>query len=297
MLVITHNAEEQLFKDLKALWEKNPAYRCLQLKLAQHDLDWTEHLSLIVTTLRTYLNDNAVQAYLCHDHDVFFITRTLTQKRLDHFLSQALPKLTHASIPPEAASLFEVGVDWPHLRALCEKKLEMLKHSAQQQHSVEPPAIETLIDRASVEAFNEDLVRSLSQRRAARKEPAILVVEDDLFSQKLVHNTLKDHYRVSMTAEGRNAMIEYAKLAPDVLFLDIGLPDIDGHTVLKQIFKIDPDAYVVMFSGNGDKENVLKAVNTGAKGFVGKPFTRQKLFEYIEKSPFIQSKEAQGVLA
>ena len=83
----------------------------------------------------------------------------------------------------------------------------------------------------------------------------------------------------------------YVNKAPAVRFLDIGLPDIDGHTVLKKVFEIDPDAYVVMFSGNGDKENVMKAVKTGAKGFVGKPFTKDKLYQYIDKSPFVQTKQ------
>ena len=51
-----------------------------------------------------------------------------------------------------------------------------------------------------------------------------------------------------------------------------------------------------MFSGNGDRDNVLKAIELGAKGFVGKPFTKDKLFQYIEKSPFIQEKSRQGVI-
>ena len=84
--------------------------------------------------------------------------------------------------------------------------------------------------------------------------------------------------------------MNYVNKAPDVLFLDIGLPDINGHDVLERLFKLDPQAYVVMFSGNGDRENVLKAVELGAKGFVGKPFTQEKLIQYIEKSPFIQEK-------
>ena len=85
--------------------------------------------------------------------------------------------------------------------------------------------------------------------------------------------------------------MSYVNKAPDVLFLDIGLPDINGHEVLEKLFKLDPDAYVVMFSGNGDKENIMKAVELGAKGFVGKPFSQEKLLQYIQKSPFIQEKQ------
>jgi FixJ family two-component response regulator len=48
-----------------------------------------------------------------------------------------------------------------------------------------------------------------------------------------------------------------------------------------------------MFSGNGDRDNIIKAMQLGAKGFVGKPFTKDKLIAYIEKSPFIIAKNNQ----
>jgi two-component system chemotaxis response regulator CheY len=80
-----------------------------------------------------------------------------------------------------------------------------------------------------------------------------------------------------------------------VLFLDIGLPDIDGLKVLERIFKLDPQAYVVMFSGNGSKEHIMRAVELGARGFVGKPFTKEKLFQYIEKSPFVQARHVKEI--
>jgi len=51
-----------------------------------------------------------------------------------------------------------------------------------------------------------------------------------------------------------------------------------------------------MFSGKGDRDNIMKAVEMGAKGFVGKPFTREKLFQYIEKSPFVIEKMKEKVV-
>ncbi len=131
-------------------------------------------------------------------------------------------------------------------------------------------------------------------RREARKTSAIMVVEDDAFTQKLIQNTIKDTHKLSIAGDGQGAIMTYVNKAPDVLFLDIGLPDIDGLKVLEKIFKIDPHAYVVMFSGNGDKKNILKAIELGAKGFIGKPFTKDKIFQYINKSPHIQRKSKQG---
>ena len=79
--------------------------------------------------------------------------------------------------------------------------------------------------------------------------------------------------------------MQYVTHAPDVLFLDIELPDITGHDVLQKVLEMDPDAFVIMLSGNGNKENIFKAMKTGAKGFVGKPFTKDKLLQYILKCP------------
>ena len=74
----------------------------------------------------------------------------------------------------------------------------------------------------------------------------------------------------------------------DVLVLDINLPDIEGFDVLAKLRQIDPEGYIVMLSGNGDRENVIRAIEQGAKGFVGKPFSPKKLTDYIFKSPWVQ---------
>jgi len=180
-----------------------------------------------------------------------------------------------------------VGVHWRKLESLCRAKLELEKTAVA---SEEPSIIDFKSNASIFESINHDLIQSLQKRRSSRKSLEVMIVEDDPFSQKLVSNILNDHYSVHVTSDGYGALMSYVNFAPDVLFLDIGLPDIDGHEVLEKIFIIDPNAYVVMLSGNGDKENIMKAVTSGAKGFVGKPFTQEKLFQYIEKSPYVQEK-------
>lgn len=69
------------------------------------------------------------------------------------------------------------------------------------------------------------------------------------------------------------------------MFLDINLPDISGHDVLARLRDIDPQIYAVMLSGHTQSENVMEALKMGAKGFVSKPFTKEKLLQYIAKCP------------
>lgn len=300
MLVIAKDTESALIQKLKSCWETLPNHRCLQLKLSQikdpsgnvvPEDTIKEWLDVIFNTFREAVDDQSSEFYVCRDTDVFILTRTLTQKRVDEALSHLAPQLTPALLSPGLAPLFEIGVDWSRLRQICKKKIEAIELARALRDQNKREELEKISKREVLKAINLDLIKTLSSRRQKRDEIHIMVVEDDPFSQKMVGNALKGKYEVSMSGDGAGALMGYVNKAPDVLFLDIGLPDINGHEVLERLFKIDPDAYVIMFSGNGDRENVLKAIELGAKGFVGKPFTKDKLFAYIEKSPFIQQKQ------
>ncbi len=300
MKVIKEKTEERLLQTLRNFWEEFPTHRCLHLKLSQiqdpsgnvvPENTVKEWLDVIFITFSEVVDDKSSKLYVCHDRDVFILTRTLTHKRVEELLAHLSPKLTPALSSPGLATLFEIGVDWPKLRTLCEKKIETLE-ILNSQRQIEWKEKTSKISREEMlKTLDKDLISSLAMRREQRETPEIMIVEDDLFSQKLIGNALKSKYKLSMSSDGAGALMSYVNKAPDVLFLDIGLPDMNGHEVLERIFKLDPDAYVVMFSGNGDKENVMKAVDLGAKGFVGKPFTQERLLQYIEKSPFIQEKQ------
>lgn len=295
MLVIVKNAERILLQELKNCWEYFPAYRCFHLKSSRFGKNEEEWLDQVLETARNILDDRSAQFYLCRDKDVFIITRAITLKTIDRFLAHLSPKLgpaLQAFIKPGLAVLFEIGVDWPKLRNLCERKIEEIEYAARKRQQNAQEMLDRVGVHEAFETLDHNLVNSLALRREKRETPEIMVVEDDIFSQKLVGNALKNKYSLSVTGDGQGAILNYVHKAPDVLFLDIGLPDINGHEVLAKLFELDPDAYVVMFSGNGDRENVMRAVELGAKGFVGKPFTQEKLLQYIQKSPFIQKKKS-----
>ena len=286
------NAEKGLLEDLKAMSENQPSQRCLFLRCSHIEEEREAWLPIILKVLREEFYDGLEGLYVCHDNDIFILGRFWTYKKLDEFLTHLTPKLPPAP-SQELARLFEVGVHWSQLRTLCEKKIENLEllQQASLQEDAQAAELEMVSREETFNTIDPDLISSLPMRREHRNSIEIMVVEDDVFSQKLIQNTIGKRYPLSITADGQGAVLSYVHKAPDILFLDIGLPDIDGHEVLEKLFELDPQAYVVMFSGNGDRENVLKAIELGAKGFVGKPFTKDKIFQYIQKSPFIQAKE------
>ena len=242
-------------------------------------------------SLRHTLGASIEQVYITHDKDVFVygwgITQTLLQDLLND-LSETLSAKTLQNL----VQLYEIGVHWDELESMCVAKVRAFEEKEKREKALkkqknEPEKIST---DAVLKQVDASLVRSIGERRANRKAPKILVVEDDIFSQTLIKKALAGRYDLSLSDDGRGAILGYLNTAPDIVFLDIELPDINGHDVLKKIKILDDEAHVVMFSGNGDRENILKALDLGAQGFVGKPFTKDKLIQYIENSPFVMNK-------
>lgn len=131
----------------------------------------------------------------------------------------------------------------------------------------------------------------IQRRRNTRQKPELMMIEDDSFSRRLVENVLQKKYALTSLADANHALDTYARIAPDLLFLDINLPDVTGHELLERLLTIDPEAHVIMLSGNADQANIVEAMRKGAKGFIAKPFTKEKLFQYIERCAGITKKQ------
>jgi two-component system, chemotaxis family, chemotaxis protein CheY len=283
---IESQAEHRLLSRIEELFYEDPYQRCMFLRFSQIEplpADWKTPLT---ETIREFFDGEAGELYLCQDRDIFMINRQTTFKKLDQFIDRLNQFFAPASFSG-LASLFEIGIDMDRIKHLCRKKIDQ---SAAAKPLPEDQLMFPTPRLSATDYVDKTLVASLQERRKNRKHLEILVVEDDPFSQKLIKNAIGKQLSVTLTSDGQGAIMNYLVKAPDILFLDIGLPDMDGHEVLKNIFAIDPEAFVVMFSGKGDRENIMRAVELGAKGFVGKPFTSEKLFQYIEKSPFTADK-------
>ncbi|MDD9912994.1 MAG: response regulator [Alphaproteobacteria bacterium] len=120
-------------------------------------------------------------------------------------------------------------------------------------------------------------------RRAKHLELVVMIIEDDDVTARLLKYTIEKRCRVLHASTGEEAKNIYENNMPNLIFLDIGLPDINGLTILKKIQEADPEAYVVMLTANGFAENVKQAMSSGAKGFIVKPFTADKINAVIDK--------------
>ena len=113
----------------------------------------------------------------------------------------------------------------------------------------------------------------------------VLVVDDAAFMRMMIKDILrKGGYQVVGEAEdGLRAIEKYRELKPDLVTMDITMPEMDGITAVKEIRKIDENAMIIMCSAMGQQAMVIDAIQSGAKDFVVKPFQTDRVLEAIRK--------------
>ncbi len=113
----------------------------------------------------------------------------------------------------------------------------------------------------------------------------LLIVDDSSVIRKVIEKFLTTYNTevVGTAADGKEALQLFNELNPDIVTLDITMPEIDGLTVLEEMLKINPDVKVMVITALSDKPTGIRAIKLGAKSFVGKPFTEEKIKEAFEK--------------
>lgn len=113
----------------------------------------------------------------------------------------------------------------------------------------------------------------------------VLIVDDAAFMRLTIRQILepKGYTIVGEAATGIEAWQKYAELRPDVVILDITMPDMNGIEALKRIKIIDPNARIIICSAMGQHEMVTKSIEYGAQEFIVKPFAPDRLVAAFEK--------------
>ena len=111
----------------------------------------------------------------------------------------------------------------------------------------------------------------------------VMIVDDSLFIRKILRGILAQagYNVVSEAASGIEAMRNLHTSHPDIILLDIILPDSNGLDLLESIIKVCPDSKVVVCSSIGQEPVIRKSRELGAKAFIQKPFTPEKVSEVL----------------
>ncbi len=192
--------------------------------------------------------------FICNDHELLMIVREGRE-----------------ASPPEMAKRIEEKLP----KGRCEVQIEK-------------PTAENLGRFKILINFDEpEKLSEFALKRRARTENVILIADDDMYMRTLVRKGVDPRYTVHDVIHGSEIVSAYKKYSPDILFLDIHMPGKDGLENLEAILAFDPQAYVVMLSSDSSPENVVLATKQGAKGFLAKPFTKDRLLAVMQKCPTI----------
>ncbi|MEW6065667.1 MAG: response regulator [Bacillota bacterium] len=113
----------------------------------------------------------------------------------------------------------------------------------------------------------------------------ILIVDDAAFMRMMIKNILtKNGYEVVGEAENAAIALQmYKELKPDLVTMDITMPEMDGIQGVKAIRAVDPNANIIMCSAMGQQSMVMEAIQAGAKDFIVKPFQQDRILQAIER--------------
>ncbi|MBZ2173863.1 response regulator [Schnuerera sp. xch1] len=114
----------------------------------------------------------------------------------------------------------------------------------------------------------------------------ILIVDDASFMRMMIKDILtKNGFEISGEADnGINAVEQYKELNPDLVIMDITMPEMDGIQAVKEIKEIDQEAKIIMCSAMGQQTMVIEAIQAGAKDFIVKPFQHDRVIEAVKKA-------------
>ena len=112
----------------------------------------------------------------------------------------------------------------------------------------------------------------------------VLIVDDAAFMRLTIKTMLERNcFGVAGEADnGREGVIKYKELRPDIVTMDITMPDMTGIEALKNIIEFDPNAKIIMLSALGQEQMIREAIYYGAKTFIVKPFKEEHIIKILE---------------
>jgi two-component system chemotaxis response regulator CheY len=113
----------------------------------------------------------------------------------------------------------------------------------------------------------------------------VMVVDDSLFMRMVIKRILVEHGHeiVAEATNGKEAVEKYGQYQPEIVTMDITMPEMNGIEAVREIVSRYPDAKVIMCTAMGQQPMLIDAINAGAKGFIIKPFDKRRVLEEITR--------------
>ena len=222
----------------------------------------------------SYLQASDGRVFFCNDRDIYIICKDVPFQTLKQAAQMICDLVYNQSGILTRNKIYDLCEDGPSFADGFFERVGSLDDVLHRNNHI--------LERAHEYALS-GLVNDMKQKKSSDVfgAPKVLLVEDDPITRFMVRKAVKDDCDLATAGEANKVFSVYASYQPDIVFLDINLPDGSGYDVLDWIMNNDPGACVVMFSGNGDIDNIVSSMGYGARGFVTKPFSKEKLLHYI----------------
>jgi two-component system chemotaxis response regulator CheY len=129
-------------------------------------------------------------------------------------------------------------------------------------------------------------MRIIKNRRDNDMAKRVLICDDAAFMRMMIKDILtKNGYEIAAEAEnGVKAVEKYNETKPDLVMMDITMPEMDGIQALKKIKEADAGANIIMCSAMGQQAMVIESIQSGARDFIVKPFNQDRVLEAVKKA-------------
>lgn len=275
------NAERKLAGVVTSIGRSPKSWRnwmVLQLDVSSDVEGAQTHESLfwIETVLSSYLNQKECVAFFCNEHSAHIFCKGISREVFQHAADHICSLLSDESGFKADYKIFDVyDTGFSYVRNIYDRLDEILKIP---MAALGENILEELHKTHDQFYFEKEGEQDEKVQGAGAK---VLLVEDDPVTRWMVKSTLKDECDLVMAPTAHQAFSKVQAFNPDVVFLDIDLPDQSGKEVLSWIMRNDPGMSVVMFSSHNSPDIIADTLSEGACGFVSKPFLKSDLMDYI----------------
>lgn len=258
-------------------WEK---WMCLHIPLSglTTDEDMPRTKECTRSLLESCFQDIEGTAYFCEPNDIYVICKNISRTVLREIGQHISDFSLDEDMEIAHFNIFDLAHDGQgFVDYYCRRDGSFTIFSLPDEH----PNKKKIISPAPIPQQQNPTPASEVKRVSMK----VLLVDDDPITRWMVRNALRFECEFAVAPNGNKALSLYNSYQPDLVFLDINLPDRDGISVLDWIIKHDPGAYVVMFSSEGHLDTIVDTLEEGAKGFIAKPFRKEQLIHYLNSCP------------
>ncbi len=271
--IIATDAERALITALEDARQKTAPGIILQCRLSKLQNDLVP--SDVANALQGALDGKDCSLFFCADGDVFL----WWNGQASETIGQIEKTLCDTLKIEETSGFFrqyDGAIQRKMLQHICREKI----HISIEKETAAPALTEA--DKQALAKQQWETFAQATKKRGGRSKPEIMIVEDVEITRKLLRAIIGNQYVCHMAADGAEAIKLYTENAPDIVFLDIELPDCSGHELASLFGKNDPDAYLIMATANHYESDINAAKENKVKGYAVKPLTLEKIKKFLD---------------